>query len=108
LRRSYLERLDGRRGLTARLRTLAALRSEESYMARLEREGRDWLLIEDHCPVCAAATQCQGLCRSELALFQACTAGLASVARVEHLLAEARRCVYRFTALANEQAQETI
>jgi predicted ArsR family transcriptional regulator len=108
LRRSYLERMDGRRGLAARLRALAALRSEEGYMARLERAGRDWLLIEDHCPVCAAATQCQGLCRSELALFQACTEGLASVTRVEHLLADARRCVYRFTARRTSSRQETM
>jgi predicted ArsR family transcriptional regulator len=29
------------------------------------------LLIENHCPICAAAEACQGFCRSELEVFQA-------------------------------------
>ena len=91
----YGARLAPQRGLAAKVRALAALRNEEGYLARAEREGRDWLLIEDHCPICAAATTCQGFCRSELALFQHCLDGLASVSRDEHLLAGGRRCVYR-------------
>jgi predicted ArsR family transcriptional regulator len=58
------------------------------------------LLIEDHCPICAAATQCQGFCRSELALFQRCLGPGATVERTEHLLAGARRCAYRVRQVA--------
>ncbi len=82
-------------GLEARLERLAELRRAEGYMAewRAEPEG-GYLLIENHCPICAAAQACQGFCRSEQALFAMLLAP-AHVERVEHLLAGARRCVYR-------------
>ena len=64
-------------------------------MARVERDGEDWLLIEDHCPICAAARTCQGFCRSELQLFQDIVGQGATVIREEHLLSDSRRCVYR-------------
>ncbi len=83
--------------VAARVRTLAALRHAEGYMARAEKHGRDWLLIEDHCPICAAATACQNFCRSELVLFQQVLGVGVEVSRAEHLLAGARRCVYRIT-----------
>lgn len=101
----YTEALSHCRGTAARLRELARLRGEEGYLARLERQGRDWLLIEDHCPICAAARSCQGFCRSELQLFQHCLGPGLSVERVEHLLAEpvpARRCAYRIRAVASQ------
>lgn len=82
-----------------RVRELARLRAEEGYMARVERVGKDWLLVEDHCPICAAAQSCQGFCRSELALFRRCLGEGLSVERTEHLLAGARRCAYRITAV---------
>jgi predicted ArsR family transcriptional regulator len=94
----YLEQLEGARTLGARVRRLAALRAAEGYMARAEPHGRAWLLIEDHCPICAAATACQGFCRSELALFRRCLGEGAEVERSEHLIAGARRCVYRISA----------
>jgi predicted ArsR family transcriptional regulator len=96
----YQAQLQPLRSLAGRLRRLAQLRATEGYMARVERAGRDWLLIEDHCPICAAARACQGFCRSELALFQACLAPWARVTREEHLLAGARRCAYRVCAVA--------
>jgi predicted ArsR family transcriptional regulator len=99
----YLEHLAGARTLGARVRRLAQLRAAEGYMARAERHGRDWLLIEDHCPICAAATSCQGFCRSELALFRRCLGDDARVERSEHLLAGARRCVYRIRPAAAAQ-----
>lgn len=86
------------------VRELARLRAEEGYMARAERTGRDWLLVEDHCPICAAAQSCQGFCRSELALFQRCLGPGLAVERTEHLLAGARRCAYRITAVGAEAA----
>ncbi|MDT8999033.1 transcriptional regulator [Paucibacter sp. APW11] len=95
VRDRYLARLATARGLAERLRRLCALRAEEGYMARLERDGPDWLLVEDHCPICAAASACQGFCRSELALFQYCLGKGVAVRRDEHLLAGARRCAYR-------------
>jgi len=83
----------------ARVKRLAALRAREGYMARVERQGPGWLLVEDHCPICAAAASCQGICRSELRIFQRCLGGDVRVERVEHVLAGARRCAYLVTPL---------
>jgi len=92
---TYAVELARERTLAARVRRLAAMREAEGYMARAERDGRDWLLIEDHCPICAAAATCQGFCRSELAMFQHVLGADCVVERAEHVLAGARRCVYR-------------
>jgi predicted ArsR family transcriptional regulator len=96
---AYSASLARSKGLAQRVQGLAKKRAEEGYMARVEREeggpGEGWLLIEDHCPICAAATQCQGFCQSELALFQNCLGDTVKVERSEHLLSGARRCVYR-------------
>ena len=100
----YLEQLAGARTLGARVRRLAALRAGEGYMARAEPHGRTWLLIEDHCPICAAAATCQGFCRSELALFRRCLGDEALVERTEHLIAGARRCVYRISVAGAAKA----
>ncbi|QKV53808.1 helix-turn-helix transcriptional regulator [Comamonas antarctica] len=83
--------------LPERLAQLAAVRSAEGYMARAEADGADWLLIEDHCPICVAARSCQGFCRSELQLFQEIVGPGAQVTREQHLLAGATRCAYRIT-----------
>jgi predicted ArsR family transcriptional regulator len=78
-----------------RLVQLAQIRTSEGYMARVESDGDDRLLIEDHCPICAAAMTCQNFCRSELLLFEEVLGEGVAVSREEHLLNNARRCVYR-------------
>lgn len=94
----YGERLAGLGGLGERVRALAALRHEEGYMAEARGDGDGgFLLIENHCPICAAATACQGFCRSELEVFRAALGSDVRVERSEHLLAGARRCAYRIT-----------
>lgn len=85
--------------LSTRLQQLAAVRDEEGYMARVEEDGADWLLIEDHCPICAAARTCQGFCRSELQLFQEVVGAGATIVREQHVLSNAMRCVYRIKSL---------
>jgi len=95
MRRDYLQACDGAIGTAGKLDKLAKLRAAEGYMARVERHENQWLLIEDHCPICAAAEHCQGFCRSELRLFQEVLGSTASITREEHLLNGGRRCVYR-------------
>lgn len=97
---AYDAALAGLRGVGARVRRLAQLRAGEGYMARVEKQGRAWLLIEDHCPICAAAASCQGLCRSELQVFARCLGAGVRVERVEHVLAGGRRCAYRVSPVA--------
>jgi len=94
-RQVYLGALRGARTLRERLDRLAAVRSAEGYMATVRKEGDGWLLIENHCPICAAARACQGFCRSELELFREVLGEAVDVERVEHVLAGGRRCAYR-------------
>ncbi|WP_199096532.1 metalloregulator ArsR/SmtB family transcription factor [Dyella sp. ASV21] len=94
-RQAYLDQLKNARSIGERVRRLAEIRQREGYMARAERDGSDWLLIEDHCPICAAARACQGFCRAELQLFQDVLGPQVRVEREQHLLAGARRCSYR-------------
>lgn len=92
----YARALERCKRLDRRVAKLAALRSQEGYMAewRRDRDGTLWL-IENHCPICIAARSCQGLCRSELEIFRAVLGADAVVERTEHLIAGARRCAYR-------------
>jgi len=80
-----------------RTRRLADHRSRQGYMAEVVADGDDLLLIEHHCPICAAATECQGLCRGELELFEKVIGPAARVQRTDHLLSGDRRCVYRIS-----------
>lgn len=93
---AYSAALEGARAIEARLDRLVALRTAEGYMAEWRAENGGWLLIENHCPICAAASACQGFCRSELELFRMMLAP-ARVDRTDHILAGARRCAYRVT-----------
>jgi len=94
---AYDAALAGLASVGGRVRRLAEIRASEGYMARAEKHGDAWLLIEDHCPICAAAASCQGLCRSELQIFARCLGDGVQVERVEHVLAGGRRCAYRVT-----------
>ena len=68
-------------------------------MARAEKHGKAWLLVEDHCPICAAAATCQGLCRSELQIFARCLGdGRAASSASSTCWPAARRCAYRVSA----------
>ena len=78
-----------------RVEVLARRRTSQGYMAEVVPDGDDLLLVEHHCPVCAAATACQGLCANELELFRAAMGPGADVERERHLLSGDERCVYR-------------
>jgi predicted ArsR family transcriptional regulator len=93
--RAYREHVAPRAPLHRKVAALAAIRREEGYMAEWSREGKGFVLVENHCPICAAARFCQGLCAGELDLFRAVLG--ARVERTKHLLAGARRCVHRIS-----------
>ena len=97
---AYGQRIGGRRALAERLEALAAIRSEEGYMAEVQKaEDGAFLLIENHCPICHAAAACTGLCAAELSVFQAVLGEDVEVRRSDHILAGARRCAYVVTPL---------
>lgn len=86
----------GRASLKARVQALAAQRSAEGYMAEVVREKPgSYLLIEHHCPVCAAARCCTRLCTAELDVFRLALGPGVHIERTAHLLSGDDRCVYR-------------
>lgn len=95
-RRVYGEALADAPTLEEKVERLAEQRAKEGYMARTERsEDGALMLIEDHCPICAAASICQGFCRAELHLFEEVLGEGVTVARTDYLLEGGRRCAYR-------------
>jgi len=85
--------------IAKRAQLLSEIRREQGYMAECTRmPDGSMLLVENHCPICAAAATCQGLCREELSLFRSVMGDKARVERTDHILAGARRCAYRITA----------
>jgi predicted ArsR family transcriptional regulator len=94
-RDAYAALLEGAADLGERVARLAAARSREGYMAEYHAEGDGYLLVENHCPICVAATACQGFCRAERAVFQQVLGSGVSVERTEHILGGDRRCAYR-------------
>ena len=89
----YGAAMEDRISLRDKVAALADIRSAEGYMAewREEADG-SFVLMENHCPICAAAAVCQGFCRAELEVFQSVLG--ADVRRNEHMLGGARRCAY--------------
>ncbi|MES0807996.1 metalloregulator ArsR/SmtB family transcription factor [Roseibium sp. SCPC15] len=94
-RKSYQEAIEGVSDLAGRVDKLAELRSQEGYMAEVIAQDDGFYLVENHCSICAAATACQGFCRSELRLFKDVLGPDVTVERTEHQLSGDRRCVYR-------------
>jgi predicted ArsR family transcriptional regulator len=84
-----------------KLQQLARVRTAEGYMAEVKPAGKgSFLFIENHCPICVAASQCQGLCSSELDVFRNVLGPEVDIQREEHIVSGARRCAYRVTPAA--------
>jgi predicted ArsR family transcriptional regulator len=86
--------------LPERVARLAELRTAEGYMACWEACAEGFLLVENHCPIGAAARHCGSLCESELALFQALLGPAVRVERSEHIATGSHRCSYLIRAAA--------
>jgi len=94
----YAKRIRPADPLKKKLSELARVRTEEGYMAEVKsEEGGSYLLVENHCPICAAANACQGFCSTELDLFRSVLGPGVEVERVEHIVSGDRRCAYRVT-----------
>ena len=97
-RTDYGKRIRPGDSLERKLQELAKVRSEEGYMAEIRREeDASYLLVENHCPICAAANACQGFCSTELELFRSVLGPGVNVERAEHIIRGDQRCVYRVT-----------
>ncbi len=99
----YQSKLKNCKALRGKLAQLTQIRNAEGYMAEYEDCGDgSYLFIENHCPICAAATKCQQFCLSELRLFNNLFAKDDVVFKREsHIISGARRCAYRVMRLEN-------
>src|SRR5690242_2425749 len=94
----YGKRIRPKDSLDRKLAELAKVRTEEGYMAEVRREDDgSFLLVENHCPICAAANACQGFCSTELELFRSVLGPGVTVERAEHIIKGDNRCVYRIS-----------
>ncbi|MCP8884170.1 transcriptional regulator [Devosia sp. XJ19-1] len=101
-RSAYVAAVEPAPDLKARVAALADLRSQEGYMAAwTEQPDGSLLLIENHCPICAAATACQGFCRAELEVFRSVLGPDVEVERQEHIVSGGRRCTYSIKAITH-------
>jgi predicted ArsR family transcriptional regulator len=95
----YRAHLAGHDTLTQRLAALAAIRTDEGYMAEVQPQADgSFMLLEKHCPICAAAIACTGLCRDELKVFQEVLGADVTIERTTHIAAGAPRCAYRVSS----------
>jgi predicted ArsR family transcriptional regulator len=98
----YSKRIPCSLPLREKVHRLARIRTEEGYMAEVksQRDG-GFLLFENHCPICAAATTCKGFCTTELDLFRAVLGPRIAIERLEHIVSGDRRCAYRINRAEN-------
>src|SRR5215813_1904468 len=100
---AYGAQMRGHDALPQRLAALAAIRTDEGYMAEVQPQADgSFVLLEKHCPICAAAVACTGLCGKELEVFRAVLGQDVVVERTEHIVVGARRCAYRVAAGAGQ------
>jgi len=97
-RRSYLDVLGQARTLEERVTLLARTRTNEGYMCEARPvDAHTWFLVENHCPIGAAARQCRQLCQSELHLFRSVLGDDVQIERTEHIQSGGQRCTYRIS-----------
>ncbi len=80
------------------LERLLALRSRQQVAAYRAQ-------MREHCPICAAAVACTGLCANELEVFQEVLGAEITIERTEHIVAGAPRCAYRVSSGAGIPSQ---
>ncbi len=93
----YSDEIEEDADLEARIAKLAEIRTREGYMAEYEKKDNEFILIENHCPICSAAKACQNFCQAELNVFQSVLGENVQVKRTEHIVAGARRCAYKIS-----------
>lgn len=91
--------------LERKVAALCAQRKAEGYMAEWSRDedGTLWL-VENNCPICAAASSCENLCEGEIEVFRQLLGEGVEVERTEHIVKGARRCAYRIVQVQRSPA----
>ena len=90
----YEKALENAFSLDEKLERLTDIRNREGYMAEWSREGDEWLFVENNCPICKAAAQCDGFCRAEIENIQRLLGEKMLVERTDHTVEGDRCCTY--------------
>ena len=96
----YLEALKDIPDLEEKIAKLAELRNSDGYLAEWDKDEGGFILIENHCPICAAAQRCADLCEAEMNTFKEIFGDSVSLERIDHIIAGARRCAYRIKLIS--------
>lgn len=93
----YLQEMTAEKGLESRISKFVAIRSKEGYMAQYIKDDDGFILIENHCPICAAAQANRAICNAELKTLQSVFSDTV-IKRIEYIIEGGRRCAYRISA----------
>ena len=91
----YSDALNDLKSTEDKLEKLTEIRTTEGYMAEWGKEDEGWSFIENHCPICAAASQCEVFCQAELQNIQKLLGDKMEVERTDHTVSGDRRCAYK-------------
>jgi len=93
----YLQEMTGLIDLESRIIRFVSIRSREGYMAQYIKDEDGFILIENHCPICAAAQANREICKAEFKTIQAVFGPDTPISRIEYIIEGGRRCAYRIT-----------
>lgn len=101
---AYAAELEGAKDLGEKVERLADARTREGYMAECIETADGYLLVENHCPVGAAAKGCKTYCGTELKMLSELFGPDVTVEWTEHIVHGDRRCAYRICPKAGSAA----
>jgi len=92
----YCEKILKTDSTEEKLKKLAFLRTNEGYMANVEKVShKEYLFIENNCPISNAAESCHQICKNETSMLQNILGNDISIKRKEYILENGHRCAYQ-------------
>jgi predicted ArsR family transcriptional regulator len=90
----YEKALEKATSLDEKLELLTEIRNREGYMAEWSKVGDHWLFVNNNCPICKAALQCNGFCMAEFENIHQLLGEKLQMERTDHTVKGNRRCTY--------------
>ncbi|HET9571253.1 MAG TPA: metalloregulator ArsR/SmtB family transcription factor [Bacteroidales bacterium] len=90
----YEKALENAETVEEKLERLTDIRNKEGYMAEWSKVENEWVFVENNCPICKAAVQCDGFCRAEIENIQKLLGEKLKIERNDHTVEGSRRCSY--------------
>lgn len=97
-------RLSGK-ALPARIDEMARIQTECGFMAAVESDGDDFLLIEHNCAFCEVARNNRAVCAQELEMLREMVGEAVAVVRERYIMDGDHTCTYRIRQESASAAQ---